>query len=187
MLRRYIHKVGVKVIDDSLNCDTIPQLLTIQKGLLALTRQWKNSLYMPTLADNNFKNKKKAPQYTVTFKIPQEESIEDFKTLDDGDITLDNFEVVDEKTSLLRAEGGSMIGLVPDSIHSYPAPQEAAATPAVAVRSERPASISHIPMPGVEAKPIRKGASAELIQGEKTPGAWLSGARTPFRLNLRLI
>jgi len=35
--------------------DTLPQSLTVKKGLLVLIRQWKNVLYMPMLADPSFK------------------------------------------------------------------------------------------------------------------------------------
>ena len=61
-----------------------------------MTRQWKNILYMPILAENNFKSKKKVTPYTVTFAIPQEESIDNFQTaMDDEQSLLDNnFEVL---------------------------------------------------------------------------------------------
>jgi len=35
--------------------ETLPQSLTVKKGLLVLIRQWKNVLYMPMLADPSFK------------------------------------------------------------------------------------------------------------------------------------
>ena len=35
--------------------NTLPQSLTVKKGLLVLIRQWKNVLYMPMLADPGFK------------------------------------------------------------------------------------------------------------------------------------
>ena len=65
--------------------------VAILSGLLALTRQWKNVLYMPILADSGFKNKRKVP-YTVTFAIPKNESMDNYQE-EDGDITMDNFEV----------------------------------------------------------------------------------------------
>ena len=104
VLRRYLRRVGSRLVEESLNVDTVPQLLTVQKGLLALTRQWKNILYMPLLADSNYKTKKKVTPYTVTFAIPKEDSVNDFQAMDDGELTLDNFDVIDEKTSLLKAE-----------------------------------------------------------------------------------
>ncbi len=94
--------MGIPVIDENINVDTIPQLITVQKGLLALTRQWKNILYMPVLADQSFKSKKK-PQFTVTFAIPKEDSVDNFPMGIEDELTLDNFEV-DEETSLLKAE-----------------------------------------------------------------------------------
>ena len=70
------------MIEDNINVDTIPQLITIQKGLLALTRQWKNVLYMPII-DTSFKRKRVHP-YTVTFAIPSDESIDNFTNLGRG-------------------------------------------------------------------------------------------------------
>lgn len=55
VLRRYIHKVGVATVEESQHDDTLPQLWTVKKGILVLTRQWKNVLYMPNLANANFK------------------------------------------------------------------------------------------------------------------------------------
>lgn len=81
VLRRYLRRVGSRLVEESLNVDTVPQLLTVQKGLLALTRQWKNILYMPLLADSNYKAKKKVTPYTVTFAIPKEDSIADFQVM----------------------------------------------------------------------------------------------------------
>jgi len=55
VLRRYIHSVGIRAVEASLADDTLPQSLTVKKGLLVLIRQWKNVLYMPTLTDPGFK------------------------------------------------------------------------------------------------------------------------------------
>ena len=68
------------MIDENINVDTIPQLITIQKGLLALTRQWKNVLYMPII-DTSFKNRKRVHPYTVTFAIPNDDSMDNFTNL----------------------------------------------------------------------------------------------------------
>lgn len=38
-----------------MSSETVPQLITVQKGILALMRQWKNVLYMPNLSEINFK------------------------------------------------------------------------------------------------------------------------------------
>ena len=109
VLRRYLRHVGVESIDENISVDTVPQILTIKRGLLALTRQWKTVLHMPVLADSSFKNKKKVQPYTVTFAIPKDDSIDNFQFAgEDGDSNVENnYELIDEKTSLLRAEGGS--------------------------------------------------------------------------------
>lgn len=48
----------------------------------------------------------------MTFAIPLDSGVNTLQTVggavDDGEGTLDNFEVIDEKTSLLKAEGGSV-------------------------------------------------------------------------------
>lgn len=47
----------------------------------------------------------------VTFAIPVDTGMDTLQSvggIDDGETTLDNYEVVDEKTSLLKAEGGSV-------------------------------------------------------------------------------
>ena len=55
VLRRYIQSVGIPAIEAGLAEDVMPQLLTVKKGLLVLTRQWKNVLYMPSLANPSYK------------------------------------------------------------------------------------------------------------------------------------
>ncbi len=116
VLNRYVRYAGVKVIEDNLHVETLPQLLTIRKGLLALTRQWKPILYNPRVVDGSFKSRKKV-MYNVTFAIPHEESMDvlgepEVDKADEYEGTAaalgDNYEVVDEKTSLLKAEGGSV-------------------------------------------------------------------------------
>lgn len=86
--------------------DTLPQLITIQKGILALTRQWKNVLYMPQLSELDFKARKSVNPYRVTFAVPME-SMENL-TDDEEFGHMENFDIVDERTSLLQAEGGSV-------------------------------------------------------------------------------
>ena len=49
------------------------------QGLLALTRQWKNVLYMPV--ETTFKSKRKVQNLAVTFRIPNEDSVENFEVL----------------------------------------------------------------------------------------------------------
>ena len=107
------------MIEESVRADTIPQLVTIKKGLLVMTRQWKTILYMPRqVADNNFKSKRKI--YSVNFMLPQGKSLDQISTtaaVDDWDTSADNFMVVDEKTSLLKADGES---LHTPSVYSVP-------------------------------------------------------------------
>lgn len=105
VLRKYLHIHGCGSIERAVLSETAPQLITMQKGILALTRQWKNVLYMPYMSDIHFKSKKSVRPYNVTFSIPKPESSENLCT-DDGEGTIEQFDVVDEKTSLLQAEGG---------------------------------------------------------------------------------
>ena len=114
VLRRYLRHVGVDSINDMIAVDTVPQILTIKRGLLALTRQWKTVLHMPVLADSSFKNKKKVQPYTVTFAIPKDDSMDNFQlTCEEVESNVgNNYGITDEKASLLRhdAEGGSHDG-----------------------------------------------------------------------------
>lgn len=106
VLRRFIHKQGTASVELAVSSETIPQLITIQKGILALTRQWKNTLYMPhQLSQYNFKVKKQRP-YTVSFAVQgsNSENIEDDDD-DDDDHDNDNDdddEFDDDKISLLE-------------------------------------------------------------------------------------
>ncbi|XP_021348394.1 uncharacterized protein KIAA1109-like [Mizuhopecten yessoensis] len=105
-LRKYLHKKGTVPVEAAITADTLPQLITIQKGILALTRQWKNVLYMPQLSQLDFKSRKSVNPYRVTFAMPME-SMENL-TDDEEFSNIENFDVVDERTSLLQAEGGSV-------------------------------------------------------------------------------
>lgn len=95
VLRRYLDKVGTSSVELAVVSDTIPQLITIQKGILALTRQWKNVLYMPQLSKFNFKNRKHRP-YTISLRPPEVE----FEDDDDDDASV-NMDIIDEKASLI--------------------------------------------------------------------------------------
>ena len=98
VLRRYLDMMGSNSVEQAVVSDTIPQLITIQKGILALTRQWKNVLYMPQLSKFNFKSRRHRP-YTVSLKLPAS----DYE--DDDDATSVNLDV-DDRVSLL--EGASL-------------------------------------------------------------------------------
>ena len=93
VLRRYIHKDGTTSVEIAVNSDTIPQLITIQKGILALTRQWKNILYMPHLSQYSFKARKQRP-YTVSFEVQETEP----NFMEDDAASVD---IVDENASLI--------------------------------------------------------------------------------------
>ena len=117
VLRRYIHMMGTNCVEQAVVSDTIPQLITIQKGILALTRQWKNVLYMPQLSQfSNFKTKKHRP-YTVSVHVAPDENQDD-----DGASV--NMDVVDERASLL--DGGSINGETISMIsgHGVPDPKK---------------------------------------------------------------
>lgn len=102
VLRRFIHKQGTISVEQAVASETIPQLITIQKGILALTRQWKNVLYMPhQLSQYNFKVKKQRP-CTVSFAVPTSSSA-NFDYDDDNDN--DSLDLDDDKVSLI--EGGA--------------------------------------------------------------------------------
>ena len=95
VLRRYLHMMGTDSVELAVISDTIPQLITIQKGILALTRQWKNVLYMPQLSKINFKTQKHRP-YTVTFKVPTNDTDDD-----EGASVNMNMDLIDDRVSLL--------------------------------------------------------------------------------------
>lgn len=104
-LRRYLNKVGTKPVEDAVKSDTMPQLITIQKGILALTRQWKNLLYMPQ-TKMSFKDRKSMRPYTVKFAAP--ENGEDHEISFDLDSNTELLDTVDERASLLLSEERSV-------------------------------------------------------------------------------
>lgn len=83
----------------------MPQLITIQKGILALTRQWKNLLYMPQ-TKMSFKDRKSMRPYTVKFAAP--ENGEDHEISFDMDSNTELLDTVDERASLLLSEERSV-------------------------------------------------------------------------------
>ncbi|KAL3880212.1 hypothetical protein ACJMK2_032469 [Sinanodonta woodiana] len=93
VLRKYLHKMGTATVEQAVHSDTVPQLITIQKGILALTRQWKNVLYMPHLTQYSFKMRKHRP-YSVKFARNQIYN-------NDGDLDEDEREILDENIYLL--------------------------------------------------------------------------------------
>ncbi|BFZ14882.1 hypothetical protein BsWGS_17921 [Bradybaena similaris] len=105
VLRKYLHKYGADPVEKAVSSETVPQLITVQKGILALMRQWKNVLYMPNLSEINFKTQRSIRPYNVSFALPKEDPVDEVIE-DNEDIIIDQFDVVDEKMSLLQAEGG---------------------------------------------------------------------------------
>ncbi|XP_035828649.1 transmembrane protein KIAA1109 homolog isoform X2 [Aplysia californica] len=107
VLRKYLHKYGTNPVERAVAAETVPQLITVQKGILALMRQWKNVLYMPNLSEINFKSRRSIRPYNVSFALPQQEAEEVEVVGEEAeDIIIDQFDVVDERMSLLQAEGG---------------------------------------------------------------------------------
>ena len=72
ILRRFIAIDGVGVVEESVSGSGVPALLTVQKGTLALLRQWKLLMHVPV--EKSFKNKKKVN--FVTFAVPASEGSE---------------------------------------------------------------------------------------------------------------
>ena len=142
VLRRYLHLVGSSSVEQAVVSDTIPQLITIQKGILALTRQWKNVLYMPQLSSKfNFKSRRHRP-YTVSLKLPTS----DYE--DDDDATSVNLDV-DDRASLL--DGASL--------------REAESTYSL----NKPKSPSHAEISSMDrvGKPQKKQSDSRFLQIQK--------------------
>lgn len=99
--------MGTIPVERAVQADTLPQLITIQKGILALTRQWKNVLYMPQLSEMDFKSQKTVRPYTVKFALPLSDEFYDDEE-DDDNVSEENFDVVDERVSLLTGDDGSI-------------------------------------------------------------------------------
>ena len=92
--------------------------------------------------------------------------------LDDGDLTLDNFDVVDEKTSLLKAEGGGLyhrLGSLGSLTMSLQPPPSQQSHPTSAQQLTHPAGTT--PAAGTDNKPqvlISKEPSCESVQQPNT-------------------
>ncbi|KAK7076622.1 hypothetical protein SK128_017336 [Halocaridina rubra] len=81
----------------------LPSIHAPVKGVVVLSRQWKNALFMPLLMEQTFRNKQTRPTYTY-----RPSTIPEGRTSPKFDPTLIASEVTDEKTTLLEAEGGSL-------------------------------------------------------------------------------
>ena len=104
VLRKHLYDVGIQPVERAVHADTLPQLITIQKGILALTRQWRNVLVMPQSSGMDFKAQKAVRPYTVKFAIPDEENSDE----DEDENDEEHFDVVDERVSLLTGDDGSI-------------------------------------------------------------------------------
>lgn len=107
VLRRYLKQTNIDTIEENLHPDFTPPVKILQRGIVALSRQWKNILYMPLLVEQNMKLRKNARPFGVSFTLPISELSHSFQ--EEGERTqLDECEVTDETTNLLMAEGGSV-------------------------------------------------------------------------------
>ncbi|ESO10150.1 hypothetical protein HELRODRAFT_168014 [Helobdella robusta] len=133
VMRKFIHASHVEDIEKCMAEDVIPPNEILKNGIMILIRQWKNVLYLPMFDENTYKAKKKV---TVTFALPvmddneneHEQIYEHLRhesdhhnsstnavTMEDMDVNLDNVDIIDESTSLLKAEGGSVQKATPQS------------------------------------------------------------------------
>ncbi|GAB6024106.1 hypothetical protein CHUAL_008817 [Chamberlinius hualienensis] len=70
VLQRYLNSLSTANVEAILLSDTTPKLETIHKGLVALCRQWKNVLYMPSVVERNIKLQKNQKPFRVSFAVP---------------------------------------------------------------------------------------------------------------------
>ncbi|XP_071552185.1 bridge-like lipid transfer protein family member 1 isoform X2 [Panulirus ornatus] len=103
VLRRYVLQSSPRTIEGNLIPPHLPKLATLRQGVVVLSRQWKNALYMPLLMEQTFRNKQTRPAYNYRPNTVVEE-----RTTPKFDPNLIATEVTDEKTTLLEAEGGSL-------------------------------------------------------------------------------
>ncbi|XP_069959318.1 bridge-like lipid transfer protein family member 1 isoform X14 [Cherax quadricarinatus] len=103
VLRRYVLQSSPRTIEGNLLPPHLPKLATLRQGVVVLSRQWKNALYMPLLMEQTFRNKQTRPTYTYRANAAPEG-----RTTPRFDPSLMAGEVTDEKTTLLEAEGGSL-------------------------------------------------------------------------------
>ncbi|XP_069163724.1 bridge-like lipid transfer protein family member 1 isoform X17 [Procambarus clarkii] len=103
VLRRYVLQSSPRIIESNLLPPHLPKLATLRQGVVVLSRQWKNALYMPLLMEQTFRNKQTRPTCTYRSNAAPEGRMT--PRLDPNMMTS---EVTDEKTTLLEAEGGSL-------------------------------------------------------------------------------
>lgn len=129
VLRRYLKQVDIDSVEENLLNEYIPPVKTLSRGLIALSRQWKNVLYMPFLVEQNIRFRKNMQPINISLSSPNIDAL--LSSHDDGDkVSMDECEVTDETTNLLIAEGGSLVvgqglKLIGDSVpvKSYSSPE----------------------------------------------------------------
>ncbi|XP_076347771.1 uncharacterized protein LOC143245383 [Tachypleus tridentatus] len=105
VLKRYLNQVNLDEVEENLSPLHIPQLKALFHGLMALSRQWKNILYVPLLLEQNIRFRKSLRPMSVSFAGERV----NMSTQDDVEKTsLEECEISDETTNLLVAEGGSI-------------------------------------------------------------------------------
>ncbi|CAH1268426.1 KIAA1109 [Branchiostoma lanceolatum] len=71
VLRRYINKIDITAIEDAVKTSSIPPMSTLEKGLVALTRQWKHLVITSAFAGMGFTSRRRMAPFTVTFLEPE--------------------------------------------------------------------------------------------------------------------
>lgn len=107
VLQRYLKQIDLESVEENLLNEYVPPSKTLYRGLIALSRQWKNVLYMPFLVEQNIRFRKNMQPLNISLSSPNIDAL--LSSHDDGDkVSMDECEVTDETTNLLIAEGGSL-------------------------------------------------------------------------------
>ncbi|RWS10976.1 uncharacterized protein B4U79_15895 [Dinothrombium tinctorium] len=134
VLRRYMKKVtSINEIEENLHPQFLPSLRDLKRGIVALSRQWKNALYMPLLVEQNIKlnqGDKEAYQTGIPLKLLLGESMKPTEEIQIelplSPDTQDETENDDEKTTLLpEVQNGNTLneketGGIINPIHNRP-------------------------------------------------------------------
>ncbi|KAJ8666820.1 hypothetical protein QAD02_008482 [Eretmocerus hayati] len=103
ILQNYTLLSNLESIEENLRETDLPTLSTLRQGVIVLSRQWKNVLYIPLLLEHNYKTKHIKP-LNVAFAVsdPEEENI-----MTDGEgsgAEADDQEVTDECAMLIHSD-----------------------------------------------------------------------------------
>ncbi|GIY39865.1 transmembrane protein KIAA1109 homolog [Caerostris extrusa] len=71
VLRRYLKQINVEAVEENLAPEFIPPINVLYRGLIALSRQWKNVLYMPFLVEQNIRFRKNMRPLNLSFSAPK--------------------------------------------------------------------------------------------------------------------